>query len=72
VTASEVDLVAQDALNRLASALVRHVDEVDARERAEHLPGEVGHIAGAGMGVIELAGMGLCVGEELLDGPGRE
>ncbi len=50
-----------------APPLMRHVDEVDARREAEHFAGQVRDVAGARVREVELAGIGLGVGDELLN-----
>ena len=44
---------------------VRHVDELDAGQLVEQFAGHVGRGAGADRGVVDLAGIGLGVSDEL-------
>ena len=68
----EVHGVAQHRGHRFAAAAVGHADDVDAGARLEQFGGEMRQAARAGVGVVELARIGLGVVEEFLQRLGRE
>ena len=65
VAEEHLHLPAQHAGHRLGGALVGDVDDIDAGAQLEQFGREVGGIAVPGRAVIELAGIGLGVGDEL-------
>ena len=59
-------------MQRRRAAAIRHVHHVDPGHHLEHLGGDVVGVAGAGRGVIDLARVGLGVGDELGNRLGRK
>jgi hypothetical protein len=67
-----VHRVAQYGRDRFRAAPVRHADDIDAGARLEELGGEMRQATDSGMGIVELAGVGLGLIDELLERLGRE
>ena len=57
---------------RLQFAVVRHMEQVDAGHHLEQLAGNMGEVAGAVRGHVDLARIGLGISDELGDGLRRE
>ena len=68
----ELHLAADQVGHRIARAAVRHVHHVDAGHHLELLARHVDAGADAGRGEVELAGIGLGVGDQFRDGLDRQ
>src|SRR5665213_4070100 len=69
---AHLDVLAADQVGeRRSAAFVRNMDELYAGRGLEQLSGELRHGAGTGRGIIKLAGLRPCEGDELGDGRGR-
>ena len=57
---------------RRRRAAIGHVHHVDAGHHPEQYAGEMGQVSGPARGQVDLAGIGLGIGDELGDGLGRK
>ena len=64
--AVDLDVTGEEVAQRLGAAAIGHVQDVDLGRGLHALARHLGHGAGAGGPERDLAGVGLCVGHELL------
>ena len=60
-------MAAEQVIDGCSAAAIGHVDDVDAGLLAQELAGEMVRRAGAGGAVVELAGIGLGIGDHVGD-----